>query len=422
MDVSALADLIVDTGVPETRKEVVACLEQFLPDSRGQLGYLAWRYATIQTRLSDGFRSETLEDQLGAIARLVDSERVLIDGIVDRHETAFDEPELAKRMINQEWRELFDQDDFGRSAADELRRVRAKDRFLRRGVVLSLATGQTEMVLKALSRLHPPEKARLAEVTPALLSAIDLLESRIEAVARLFTTDSRALNRLYKRSFSDLRDLRNGRFDFLRAFYEFGSTQTSSSRQVIHGLPFEILPQGEQLRAFLEGMRSTGLYSGYQVDQNRLTVLEELEAYFGAKRCEWYAGSEWSRGVNNEYLVLAIKAKPRAKAKFRAKAKSRAKSEVREDAVAISPLAGQHATYIVRHDCAKAHWARVFANPKAEARLLGARRLLFTSPIYRDGDPYTAMRDKIIALLECDPNDFNGRLVFDEYEDGYRMS
>ncbi|AYE99308.1 hypothetical protein C0J29_30520 (plasmid) [Mycobacterium paragordonae] len=77
--------------------------------------------------------------------------------------------------------------------------------------------------------------------------------------------------------------------------------------------------------------------------------------------------------------------------------------------MAISPLAGRHATYVVRHECADADWKSIFAHPKFEARLLGARKLLFTT---RAGpsDQYRAMRDKIINLLECHPREFRKRI------------
>ncbi len=140
------------------------------------------------------------------------------------------------------------------------------------------------------------------------------------------------------------------------------------------------------------------------MDVNRLAVLEDLEEHFGADRCDWYEGSESSKGVNNQYLVLVIR-------------RGRRRGE---DAVAISPLAGQHATYVVRGQCAEAHWASIFADAKFEARLQGARRLLFTSPGLHI-DQYAAMRDKVITLLECRPRDFHKQLVFDSYSDTYRM-
>jgi hypothetical protein len=136
-------------------------------------------------------------------------------------------------------------------------------------------------------------------------------------------------------------------------------------------------------------MRSSRLYSGYRIDEYRLTVLEDLQDHFGADRCVWHKGSESSNGIDNRYLVLAIKS---------AKGSD-------ENAVAISPLAGRHATYIVRRECAEADWKTLFAHPKFEARLRGARKLLFTTSADHT-DQYTAMREKIINLLQCHPREF----------------
>lgn len=230
------------------------------------------------------------------------------------------------------------------------------------------------------------------------------LNDEISAVEALLLADEAALERFFQRSRQELKALEAGRFEFLGTFHDVGSPSPHGAQQRIRGLPFAILPQGEQLRTFLDSLRSSGLYRGYEVDVNRLTVLEDIEEHFGADRCQWYEGSESSKGVNNEYLVLAIKAGRSS----------------RENAVAISPLAGQHATYVVRHDCAEAHWTSIFATPKFEARLRGARRLLFTTPDHHV-DRYTAMRDKIITLLECRPRDFHKRLAFDESVRRYRM-
>jgi hypothetical protein len=350
--------------------------------------------------------TRTVNDDLAAIAQVVDAEKQLLDRIVSDDGAFLEYPSLAKRAIDSEFRDLIDSEDIGRSAADELRRVRANNLFLRRAVVLTIASPDCdERLWEMLGGIRPPARSQLVEITPSLMTAIDRLNDQISAVEALLSADDAALGRFFQRSRSELVALQAGRFDFLQQFHDVGTPSSGVSRQVIRGLPFTVLPQGEQLRRFLDGLRSSGLYRGYQVDVHRLTVLEDLEEYFGADLCDWYEGSESSRGVNNQYLVLTIRSAKRS----------------RENAVAISPLAGQHATYVVRRECAEAHWASIFANPKLEARLLGARRLLFTTPDGRT-DQYTAMRDKVITLLECHPRDFHKRLVFDENSDHYRMA
>jgi hypothetical protein len=139
-------------------------------------------------------------------------------------------------------------------------------------------------------------------------------------------------------------------------------------------------------------MRTSKLYSGHGVDEHRVTVLEDLQNHFGPDRCVWHKGSNSSSGIDNRYLVLAIKSA----------------NGSGENAVAISPLAGRHATYIVRRECAEADWKTLFAQPKFEARLRGARKLLFTTGIGHT-DQYSAMREKIINLLECHPREFRQR-------------
>ena len=136
------------------------------------------------------------------------------------------------------------------------------------------------------------------------MTAIDRLNDQISAVEALLSADDAALGRFFQRSRSELVALQDGRFDFLQQFHDVGSPSSGVSRQVIRGLPFTVLPEGEQLRRFLDGLRSSGLYRGYQVDVHRLTVLEYLEEYFGADLFDWYEGSESSKGVNNQYLVL----------------------------------------------------------------------------------------------------------------------
>ena len=72
-----------------------------------------------------------------------------------------------------------------------------------------------------------------------------------------------------------------------------------------------------------------------------------------------------------------------------------------DHAVAISPLAGEHATYVVRSDCTEAHWMTLLAQSKPDAREQGARKFLFTG-----SDAYSGMRAKVVDALECPPRGF----------------
>ncbi|MGL5445548.1 MAG: hypothetical protein ACRDDJ_24195, partial [[Mycobacterium] stephanolepidis] len=235
---------------------------------------------------------------------------------------------------------------------------------------------------------------------------IDGLASEISAAETLLSCDEAALTGWLGRARTDLLALQTGRLDYLRAFRD-AAAPPAIAQHDIEGLSFALLPQGDQLRSFLAGMRSAGKYRGRRVDAQRLAVLDDVEKHFGAQRCRWYEGSGDSQGVNNRYLVLAVQLGHSG----------------HEHAVAVSPLAGEHATFVVRHECADAHWARVFAGSKFDARHRGARRLVFTAAAGSGpDDQYEAMTAKLIALLECDPDDFRGHLVFDEKSCRYRLS
>lgn len=157
----------------------------------------------------------------------------------------------------------------------------------------------------------------------------------------------------------------------------------------IHCGPAMLRVLGEQLRTFLGDIRRSKLYSGYRVDEHRLTVVEDLQKHFGATRCI---------GIRDPILPAASEAatwsSPSSPPTDLAIMRSR-----------FSPLAGRQATYHVRRECAEADGDILFAHPKFEARLIGARKLLFTNRADHT-DPYSAMRNKIIKLLEGHPREF----------------
>jgi hypothetical protein len=286
--------------------------------------------------------------------------------------------------MEAQFRDLTDADDIGRSAEDELRRVRAREQFLRRALVLTIANPDADQRLwDMLSQLRPPAPDQLVETSAQLDSATALLTDLISAVEALLTTNEVALGQFFRTSHLELAALHAGRYDYLRQFRNIEPSVARRSRRAADSLSFALLPSGEKLQAFLHGIRSTGRYQGYRIDDRRLTVLEEIEKHFGTGRCRWHEGTQSSGGVNNQYLVLTIKSD----------------NGSGEHAVAISPLAGKHATYAVRADYADADWPTIFAKSKAEAVALGARRFPFTN-VDNGIDQYTAMRRKVIHLLE----------------------
>lgn len=387
----SVADLIMNLdSSQDDRSQVVARVQTFAPDGAAAYGYLAWRYSAAHR---DGYpeRSTTApHHDLALIAHVVDAETQVIDQMTRTHGHFLEQRDLAKRVLESEFRELVDVDDVGRSAADELRHVRARDHFLRRAAVLTVASPDCDQRLwDMISQLRPPTPSQLVETSAPLESAIARLNGLIADVESLFAANKFALDGFFRQSHTELRDLQAGRYDFLRQFHDVDPSVRTTARRTINRLAFALLPRGEKLRAFLDDIRSSGRYGGYKVDEARLTVLEDIEKHFGADRCRWHEGTELSTGVNNEYLVLTIKSA----------------NGSGEHAVAISPLAGRHATYVVRCDCADADWVTIFAHPKSEARLQGARKLLFTANDH-GVDQYRAMRDKVIALLECPRHEF----------------
>ena len=154
-------------------------------------------------------------------------------------------------------------------------------------------------------------------------------------------------------------------------------------------LHFDVLPPGEAVRDFATTLRKSGHYNAGEIDLRRLQVLVDLEHHFSERRCRRYRSGFPSTARDNGYIVLAIEAPNIAG----------------EDAVAISPLKGEHATFLVRHGRAKSTWMVVLSKTKSEALKLGADRLIFKGRFDQGIDAYTAMLDKIIELLEHAPNE-----------------
>jgi hypothetical protein len=373
----------LDTNLSD-RDEIIARVQQFASDAAGSYGFLAWRFSAANRRMYPQLATRTAHHDLAVIAYVADAETQLIKQITHAYGPVLEEPALAQRLMEAQFRDLVDADDIGRSAEDELRRVRAREQFLRRALVLTIANPDADQRLwDMLSQLRPPAPDQLVETSAQLESAIALLTDLISAVEALLTTKEVALGQFFRTSHLELVALHAGRYDYLRQFRSIEPSVARRSRRATDNLSFALLPSGEKLQAFLHTVRSTGRYQGCRVDDRRLTVLEELEKHFGAGRCRWHEGTLSSGGVNNQYLVLTIKSD----------------NGSGEHAVAISPLAGKHATYAVRADYADADWPTIFAKSKAEALALGARRFPFTNA--DNGiDQYTAMRLKVVHLLE----------------------
>jgi len=381
-----IVDLIVNIDASqEDRDEVRVSVQDFIPNDAGGYGYLSWRYSAAHRRMYPDLSSRTAHHDLAVMAHVVDTEKQLVDHIILAHGPVLEQPGLAKRVLEAEFSDLTDVDDIGRSAADELRRVRARSGFLQLAVVLAIASPDCDQRLwDLLDRIRPPAPDQLVETSTSLESAIARLNELTAHVETLLTADEATLGQFFRQAHTELVALHTGRYDFLQQFHDIAST-VKTPRLADYGLPFAVLPRGEQLRTFLDGLRSSGRYRGRQVDEQRVTVLEDIEKHFGADRCEWHERAASSSGFDNHYVVLTIKSA----------------NDSGDHAVAISPLAGEHATYVVRSDCAKANWMTVLAQSKPEAREQGALKFLFTGI-----DPYSGMCAKVVDALECPPQEF----------------
>ena len=385
MDVDTVADIVhANISRGPDRDAIVARLKGIAPNGSDKYGYLTWRYAATRVARAESRWSNAHADLI-ALAVVIDHEKNLLSALVRAHGSILTNPRLAEAGLDKEFRQHISGDVGGRTAADELRHTRDSFDFLRRAVILTVAISDGQRLWGMLDRLKPPTKDRPAGISPQLERATRRLADLIAAVERLLSTDESDLTQFFRHSRAHLITLQLEKYDFLRPFRDSAAGLGTVSRHNTTNLAFQILPQGEQLRTFLGSIRSSKRYNGYRVDEQRLTVLEDLQKHFGVTRCTWHKGPDSSGG----YLVLAIKST----------------NGSGDHAVAVSPQAGRHATYVVRRECAEADWDILFAHPKFEARLRGARRLLFTSRADHT-DPYSTMRDKIIKLLECHPREF----------------
>ncbi|MFF0284103.1 hypothetical protein ACFYSW_27730 [Rhodococcus aetherivorans] len=193
-------------------------------------------------------------------------------------------------------------------------------------------------------------------------------------------------------------DLRDGRYDFLLPYED-------SLRQAVTDLEqeridFEVLPPGTDLCTHARrAHRRSSPGSAARVAVEKLRVLEDLRRYFGHERCRLLCGTASSRrflgqsetNINGSYYVLVVACTDRSG------------RPTGHDAIALSPLTG-HATFYVRHDAVAHHWKEIFSYPKRDAKAMGARRLRLAGPA--GWDPATALRERLIALAGCSPQQF----------------
>lgn len=267
LDVEAVADIVASDAANDDDSEAIATrLHEIAPSGPGGYGYLTWRFAATRSSGSEA-RLGTAHEDLVALAIFIEHERQLLKDLVRAHGSMLTKPNLAEVGLRKEFKDHLDADAAGTSAADELRRTRASFNFLRRAVLLTVASsGSDQQLWEILDRIRPPSIDRLPETSPQLERAIRRLIGFIAAVAELLSTDDANLAGFFRDSRRQLIALQLKRYDFLRRYRDGVTGLERVSRQTTD-LEFEILPQGDQLRAFLGEIRRSKTYSGYRVDE-----------------------------------------------------------------------------------------------------------------------------------------------------------
>lgn len=173
----------------------------------------------------------------------------------------------------------------------------------------------------------------------------------------------------------------------------------------VQELTFEVLPAGTDLRAYAEDLvASLGESERAHVDLQRVVVLEQVRQLWGEDSCYYARGKrsgkqlpdEAGNMVDEDYLLLIMQ-----NLDYRG-------NSLGENALAISPIAGKHAAYLVRHDTSAGTWREVLPLSKKDAREVGARDLRFTASSGHTA--YTMMTEKVRALLNCHSDDFLNQL------------
>lgn len=397
---SVIANLVAQLPDPVQRSDAGRTLREFGED----WPYLSWRFAEFSTRPGQSIDNSRL-GTAKILSAIVREDQELISRIEDAHGSVFkggpDSRRLAQRAIDLEF-ERIDLDDSWSIGDGALRRSRASMRFLRRAVVLTLVSEDySDRLLPMLNQLKPPAAAQFNKALPPNVTiAVTSLRRMAAQVQEFFAGGETEIVEIYTFGRAEVETLRNGELDFIADF-------TSSPPPIIEpqptigDLPFVILPPGERIQAIVGDLRKSPRYRDREVDFGRVKVLMDLSEMIGPEHCSLHSGIFPSSGRDNGYMVLVITFE-----------------DYGEDAVAISPWKNEHATYVVRpfdHP-----WQYVLSRTKEEAIQLGARRLHFKPNPEHGMDQYEAMREKILALLGADPDEFDtGALHFDPYLDRY---
>ncbi|ORB64267.1 hypothetical protein [Mycolicibacterium tusciae] len=378
-------------------------LRTFTESPDDHYGYLAWRFREISTR--PGSSEHSADDLRARMSLIVSEDKALIARLRQDHGNVLgDRPERPRRALDAEFRKT----QLGltwSSGPSALRRARGTLAFLRRAVPLTFASQDYSSHLSPmLARLLPPPVTEYSNLRlpTHVYASINNLRRMVTHVDQFLSTIDAQGGNSYENGLDQLRDLSSGAFDFVLKPEPEKAAVPPASR-----LPLVILPPGERIHPFVAGIRRSGRFRGGEIDEGRLGVLMQLWTHLSESgTCTLYEGAFPTSGKDNGYLILVIFYEGYG-----------------EDAVAISPWKGEHATFVVRADAAKTRtWKTVLTRTKEEAKELGARRLVFKANPDHGIDEYEAMFQKVVAFFVCEPDDFeDGALYFDEHEGRYEV-
>lgn len=382
----------------EVRKQLQAFA--LSPKSRG---YLAWRLSELVTRAGHA-GNQSADGILKDISQIVTEDKKLVTDLENAYSGFFTSPDVARRALDFEFTKI-DLELRWSSGTEALRRSRSSLAFLRRAIMLTYAGKDYSQHLgPMLARIQPPLIPKFVPLPPHVFASIGNLRRTVVLIDRLFSGIDAEPGKPYTTGLRELIGLGSGAFDFV---LEPVVDHVNSKLPNANRLPLVLLPPGEQIHPFVARLRRSGRYRDGEVDPRRLDVLTQLWSHLNESgTCTLYEGAFPVNGGDNGYLVLAI-----------------AYEGYGEDAVAISPWKGEHATFVVRADCgAQRSWRTVLTRTKEEAKELGARRLVFKGNPDYGIDAYEAMFQKIVALFTCEPEQFeSSALYFDQDEGRYEV-
>lgn len=378
----------------------------------------------LRAAQQQGFES-SVDSSLYALGRVA-VQRYTLGKVPDHHvdlDTVLYEPDLASlhasAMIAGLLRRVMP-DQVGFSSVAEARSSADNwDKYLEVG--LAVARGlQTATVLALLSgtsgdRRSLFEMLRYSHVTDLYP---DLAQESHLLAAVLFSAHGQNPEGFRERMRRDLEELHFGRYAFLEKFCwldeqrgiglgEDTDDEADTVGEIATArLTFTILPDDTGIAGFIaervrfHAVRPSG--ARFDADPHRTQVLTRLAEWAGWQRCTLYRGdsitevrSFGGENITDDYLVLVID-----------------QDSGGQDAVAISPARGRHATFVVRHEVSPLPWHEVFALPKRSSVDLGAKRLRFQSrwPM----DEYEAMFQKVTTALACPPTRFGEKFDYSE--------